>query len=184
MPWDNDRLIKVEKLKEIKMIRCLRVVQYQSRESRTKKKRLTENLYLHPLCTFQPSLSLILPIHTLWVIKGKEKKQIFIFVHQHCCLSSSYTTPELICIQSNDWLVGWLVVFYGISTPVGYLIPNPIYTYIIIIIIKSCYKHGFSLTLFFHLCLSFIVPGRFYNLHPVSNVNNFLLVGPHWHLHV
>ena len=28
-----------------------------------------------------------------------------------------------------DWLVGWLVGFYGISTLVGYLIPNALYTY-------------------------------------------------------
>ena len=38
-----------------------------------------------------------------------------------------------------------LVVFYGISTLVGYLMPNPLYTYIIIImiIIMSCRKHGY-----------------------------------------
>ena len=29
------------------------------------------------------------------------------------------------------WLIGSLVVFYGISTFVGYLLPNPVYTYII-----------------------------------------------------
>ena len=28
------------------------------------------------------------------------------------------------------WLVGW-VVSYGISTLVGYLMPNPLYTYIL-----------------------------------------------------
>ena len=27
------------------------------------------------------------------------------------------------------WLFGWLVVFYGISTLVGYLKPNPVSTY-------------------------------------------------------
>ena len=31
-------------------------------------------------------------------------------------------------------LVGWLVVFHGISTLVGYLMPNPVYTYIYIYI--------------------------------------------------
>ena len=28
-------------------------------------------------------------------------------------------------------MVGWLVEFYGISTIVGYLMPNPLYTYIL-----------------------------------------------------
>ena len=28
-------------------------------------------------------------------------------------------------------LVGWLVGFYGLSTLIGYLIPNPVYTYIL-----------------------------------------------------
>ena len=28
-------------------------------------------------------------------------------------------------------MVGWLVMFYGISTLIGYLIPNPVYTYIL-----------------------------------------------------
>ena len=27
------------------------------------------------------------------------------------------------------WLVGWLVGFYGISTFVYYIMPNPVYTY-------------------------------------------------------
>ena len=35
-------------------------------------------------------------------------------------------------IRIHSWLVG----FYGKSTPVGYLIPNPIYTYIINMICK------------------------------------------------
>ena len=30
----------------------------------------------------------------------------------------------------ETWLVGWLVVFYGISTLVGYLMPSPVYIYI------------------------------------------------------
>ena len=29
------------------------------------------------------------------------------------------------------WLVGWLFGLYSISTIVGYLIPNPLYTYIL-----------------------------------------------------
>ena len=28
-------------------------------------------------------------------------------------------------------IIGWLVDFYGISTLVGYLMPNPVYTYIL-----------------------------------------------------
>ena len=28
-------------------------------------------------------------------------------------------------VQLDTWLVGWLVGFYGISTFVGYLMPNP-----------------------------------------------------------
>ena len=35
------------------------------------------------------------------------------------------------------WLVGWLVGVYGISTIVGYLMPNPLYTSLLNII----YKH-------------------------------------------
>ena len=31
--------------------------------------------------------------------------------------------PVIFC-----WLVGWFL-FYGISRPVGYLMPNPVYTY-------------------------------------------------------
>ena len=33
--------------------------------------------------------------------------------------------------MSSCWLVGWLVGFYGISTIVGYLMPNPLYRYIL-----------------------------------------------------
>ena len=28
------------------------------------------------------------------------------------------------------FLIGWLVMFHGISTFVGYLLPKPVYTYI------------------------------------------------------
>ena len=30
--------------------------------------------------------------------------------------------------MSFDWLVDWLFGFYGISTFIGYLMPNPFYT--------------------------------------------------------
>ena len=36
---------------------------------------------------------------------------------------------KYVCIDDQNisfgWLVGWLVVFYGTSTFVGYLTPNP-----------------------------------------------------------
>ena len=34
------------------------------------------------------------------------------------------------------WVTGWLVGFYGLSILVGYLMPNPLYTYIIEIIYR------------------------------------------------
>ena len=36
--------------------------------------------------------------------------------------------------KTLDLMVGWLVLFYGISTRIGYLKPNPIYIYIYIYI--------------------------------------------------
>ena len=33
-------------------------------------------------------------------------------------------------INNSDWLVSWLVGFYGVSTFVGYLTPNSVYMYI------------------------------------------------------
>ena len=38
---------------------------------------------------------------------------------------------------TSTYLVGWLVVPYGISTLVGYLIPNPFHTYILNMICKQ-----------------------------------------------
>ena len=34
-------------------------------------------------------------------------------------------------IQSLGWLVGWLVGFYDISTITGYLMPDPVYKYLL-----------------------------------------------------
>ena len=36
-------------------------------------------------------------------------------------------TTSSILTRGGSWLVGWLVEFYGISTFVGYLTPNPFY---------------------------------------------------------
>ena len=34
-------------------------------------------------------------------------------------------------MQTNDeYQIDWLVIFYGVLTIVGYLMPNPVYTYI------------------------------------------------------
>ena len=33
-------------------------------------------------------------------------------------------------MHTSDIYIGWLVVFYGISTLEGYLMKNPVYTYI------------------------------------------------------
>ena len=43
---------------------------------------------------------------------------------------------KLFFLYLIGWLVGWLVVFYGISTLVGYLIPNPLYTFVLWELIK------------------------------------------------
>ena len=36
----------------------------------------------------------------------------------------------------EHWLIGWLVRFNGISTSIGYLMPEPFFTYIIYMICK------------------------------------------------
>ena len=33
-------------------------------------------------------------------------------------------------LEISSWLIGWLVGFYGISTHLSNIIPNPLYTYI------------------------------------------------------
>ena len=67
------------------MIQYLKVALYQSLETRTKKKRFTEDSCIAPF-GLHPShlrVSHTLPIRTFRVIKGK----VYIFVHQRCCLS-------------------------------------------------------------------------------------------------
>ena len=90
---------KIEKRIETKMIQCFEIAMYQFRESRTEKKRFTEDLYLAPVCASQPSstFSLTLPIHTFRVIKGKEKRQIiFLYIS---------VVVFLCCIQKFFYLV-------------------------------------------------------------------------------
>ena len=65
------------------MIQCLEVALYQSCKSRTK------DLYLAPVCTFQPSPTLSYSTH-IYISgnKRKRKEADYIFIHQHCCFSS------------------------------------------------------------------------------------------------
>ena len=98
-------------------------------------------------------LSLTLPMCTFRVIKKKTRKDAdYIFIHQPCSCSSLYTThwmqlPNLsaekdnprridILLKSINQLINFLsqfglVWFHGISTIVGYLMPNSLYTYIL-----------------------------------------------------
>ena len=72
--------------------------------------------------------------------------------------------------------VYWLVGFYGISSLVGYLMPNSVYIYIYIYIYIYHHHHHhvvwlarISQTLSLHVSLSFIASGRSSGLHPVSS---------------
>ena len=71
------RFAKVEKREETKMIQCLEVAPYQSRENTTKKKRFTENSL--PLCVHLTHLrlSLTLPTRTFRVTKGKKRNRLY-----------------------------------------------------------------------------------------------------------
>ena len=69
---------------------------------------------------------------------------------------------------------GW-VWFYGISTIVGYLMPNPLYIY--------HHHHVVPLARIFQILsrqfsLSFIASGRSSGLHPVSSHSCCMYVGP------
>ena len=83
------------------MIQSFEGTLYQSPESRMKKKWFTEDSYLALVCASQPSLalSLTLTIHTFQVIKGKEKKTDYIFVHY--CLFL-YTIQIQIRVYMDD----------------------------------------------------------------------------------
>ena len=62
--------------------------------------------------------------------------------------SSQTLEPRCVCVcvclcvekecvkQTQRHKDSWLVVFYGLSTIVGYLMPNPVYTYIVYMICK------------------------------------------------
>ena len=41
-------------------------------------------------------------------------------------------------LVEEQQLVSWLVKFYGISTLVGYLMPNTVYAYVLIYMIYKC----------------------------------------------
>ena len=67
-----------------------------------------------------------------------------------------------------------LVWFYGISTTVGYLMPNPLYKYHhhhhVVLVARI------SLTISHHFSLSLIVSGRSFGLHPVSSHSCWMYV--------
>ena len=48
------------------------------------------------------------------------------------------TIEDSVLLISSSVQLGWVVEFYGISTIVGYLMPNPLYTYILIIYDLVC----------------------------------------------
>ena len=54
----------------------------------------------------------------------------FISIKGCCCIFSIFIEKFYNC-----W-VGWLVVFYDTSTLIGYLMPNPVNTYILNMISK------------------------------------------------
>ena len=56
-----------------------------------------------------------------WNIPAQRKKEI----NKQKKTKSKYKKNE----RKKGWLVRWLLVFYGISTHVGYLMSNPIYTH-------------------------------------------------------
>ena len=55
------------------------------------------------------------------------------------------------------WLVGWLVWFYGISTHVDYLMPHPVYTFILNIQVQKQNMELFFKVFFFLVGLVQIV---------------------------
>ena len=85
MPWDNVRLTKVEKREETKMIQCLVVALYHSRESKTWKMLFTEGLYL-ALSVHLSRLDLFLHFSILFISskKRKRKETDYISMNQRC----------------------------------------------------------------------------------------------------
>ena len=63
--------------------------------------------------------------------QGRQRMILFIVeLFAHVKHFSFYIKP------SFGWLVGWLVVFYGMSTLIGYLILNSVYMYLSNMIFK------------------------------------------------
>ena len=56
------------------------------------------------------------------------------FLIKSCLAKSIFSKINLILYIFIVWCSVWSFKFYGISTSVGYLIPNPVYTYIILIL--------------------------------------------------
>ena len=90
--------------------------------------------------------------------------RVSMFIRVCMCIEITHMY-EYVYGGSSVWF-GW-VEFYGILTIVGYLMPNPVYTY-------HHHHHvmppaRISLTLSCHFSLSFIASGRSSGLHPVSS---------------
>ena len=66
--------------------------------------------------------------------KRKKKENKFILIAaQNNPIKSNYIKAKIDNMQKEVWIMCLfgLVWFYGISTIVGYLMPNPLYTYIL-----------------------------------------------------
>ena len=110
------------------------------------------------------------------------EKEFFCPLCTDNCLIQSY---QIFCVLSERRIWFSLIWFYGISTIVGYLMPNPVLTYIVNIqFVKTFYRYHhhhhhhyhhivpsaqISLTLSRHFSLSLIASGRSSGLHPVSS---------------
>ena len=70
------------------------------------------------------------PLHVVFFVSSKIFRSSFIF--------KFFTIMSIYCAgvhfryrhKKSELLIGWLFGFYGISTFVGYLMPNPVDTYI------------------------------------------------------
>ena len=72
--WPCARPPRFEKVGQTNMIQCLQMALYETRKTRTKRKRFYEDSYLPSVSANQPSrLSVTLPIHTY--ISGNKKKR-------------------------------------------------------------------------------------------------------------
>ena len=117
------RLVIVKKQAETKIIWCVEMALYQICKCEEREEKLrwfnalrwpctnlskaeqgsgSLKICISPVCTSQPSstLSLTQPFHT-----SQEKRKVadYIFVHQHCCCSSLYTTLFHYIFHSKAW---------------------------------------------------------------------------------